>query len=120
MKAYTVTTPTVSFVARTPPGAEKLATVITTRQLTVKESWAPEPGATKTGAAFTRTITVEARDVPGMVLPSFAFDPPPGPCARLRDHTRGWPHWETPGWSPPPTTDDPWADLLVGSGRGRR
>jgi hypothetical protein len=48
------------------------------------------------------------------------FDPPPGPCARLRDHTRGWPHWETPGWSPPPTTDDPWADLLVGSGRGRR
>jgi hypothetical protein len=78
VKAYTVTTPAVSFVAKMPPGAEKLATVITTRQLTVNESWSPEPGAAKIGAAFTRTITVEASDVPGMVLPSFAFDPPAG------------------------------------------
>jgi hypothetical protein len=77
-KAYSVTTPAVKYVAKMPPGAEKLATVITTRSLTVKETWAPEPGAAKVGAAFTRTITVEARDVPGMVLPSFAFAPPDG------------------------------------------
>jgi hypothetical protein len=78
VKAYTVTTPPVGFTAKLPPGAENLATVVTTRALTVKEAWAPEPGAAKVGAAFTRTITVEARDVPGMALPSFAFDPPDG------------------------------------------
>jgi hypothetical protein len=43
--------------------------------------------------------------------------PPADACARLRDHTHGWPHWTGPGWRPPPTTDDPWHDLLVGSGR---
>ncbi len=48
-----------------------------------------------------------------------AFEPPPDVCARLRDHTRGWPHWSAPGWSEPPTTDDPWSDLLRGSGRAR-
>jgi hypothetical protein len=43
--------------------------------------------------------------------------PPAAVCARLRDHTRGWPHWSSPGWRPAPATDDPWSDLLVGSGR---
>jgi hypothetical protein len=43
--------------------------------------------------------------------------PPADACARLRDHTRGWPHWTSPGWCPAPSTDDPWHDLLVGSGR---
>jgi hypothetical protein len=43
--------------------------------------------------------------------------PPADTCARLRDHTRDWPHWRSPGWCQPPTTDDPWHDLLVGSGR---
>lgn len=78
VKAYSVTTPPVSFAAKLPPGAEGLATVVTTSNLTVTETWSPEPGAAKVGAAFTRTITVEARDVPGMVLPSFAFDLPNG------------------------------------------
>jgi hypothetical protein len=43
--------------------------------------------------------------------------PPPDACARLRDHTRGWPHWGAPGWRPPPATNDPWRDILIGSGR---
>jgi hypothetical protein len=75
-----VTTPAVAFEARMPPGAEGLATVITTPELTVKEAWEPQPGSgpVKPGAAFTRTITVEARDVPGMVLPAFRFDAPEG------------------------------------------
>lgn len=47
------------------------------------------------------------------------FEPPAGLCGRLRDHTRGWPHWSTPGWSEPPETGDPWSDLLTGSGRRR-
>ena len=48
-----------------------------------------------------------------------AYEPPRGLCARLRDHTRGWPHWTAPGWSEPPETVDPWSDLLTGSGRQR-
>lgn len=47
------------------------------------------------------------------------FEPPAGLCGRLRDHTRDWPHWTAPGWSEPPRTGDPWADLLTGSGRRR-
>ena len=43
---------------------------------------------------------------------------PPAPeLARVRDHTRGWPHWSTPGWHDAATTDDPWVDLLAASGR---
>lgn len=45
------------------------------------------------------------------------FTPPHDLCARLREHTRDWPMWASPGWSPP--TDDPaaWTDLLRASGR---
>jgi hypothetical protein len=46
-----------------------------------------------------------------------AYDPPAEVCERLRDHTRDWPHWGSPGWRALPVTDDPWADLLAGSGR---
>jgi hypothetical protein len=75
-----VTTPTVTFTAKLPPGAEDLSSVITTRELTVKEAWEPQPGngPVKLGAAFTRTITVEARDIPGMMIPAFRFDTPEG------------------------------------------
>src|SRR5262245_17546515 len=38
-----VTTPAVTFTTIMPPGAEGLATVITTRQLTAKEAWDPPP-----------------------------------------------------------------------------
>ena len=47
------------------------------------------------------------------------FEPPAGPCARLRDHTHAWPHWSSPGWRPLARTSDPWRDLLDGSGRAR-
>ena len=46
-----------------------------------------------------------------------AFAVPAGPAARLRDHTRGWAMWERAFGSPLPSTADPWADLLRGSGR---
>jgi hypothetical protein len=45
------------------------------------------------------------------------FAPPADVCRRLRDHTRDWPHWSSPGWQAPAGTDDPWADLLAASGR---
>lgn len=68
-----VTTRALPLAVRQPPGAEQLGTVISARQLEVEEIWKPEPGTgpVKAGTAFTRTITFEAPDVPGMVFPSF-------------------------------------------------
>jgi len=77
-KSYAVVAPPVSFTAKMPPGTEGLSTVITTRGLTLKESWQPEPRDALIGAAFTRTITIDALDVPGMVLPAFRSDTPEG------------------------------------------
>jgi hypothetical protein len=45
------------------------------------------------------------------------FTPPADLCARLREHTRDWPMWASPGWSPPTNTPDAWTDLLRASGR---
>jgi hypothetical protein len=45
------------------------------------------------------------------------FAPPADVCARLRDHSRDWPHWRNPGWHEAAGTDDPWDDLLAASGR---
>jgi hypothetical protein len=66
-----VTTTDVSFTARTPPGAEGLGVVIAARNLKVRDEWQPEPKSVKVGDAFTRTVTVTADDVPGMVFPAF-------------------------------------------------
>jgi hypothetical protein len=46
------------------------------------------------------------------------FEPPADLCHRLREHTRPWPMW-TVAWNGLDRTDDPWADLLTGSGRQR-
>lgn len=76
----TVHTKPIKFTAKMPPGADGLALVITTTNLTVSQSWDPQPTpeAVKLGAAFTRTITTEATDIPAMVLPSFSHEAPPG------------------------------------------
>ena len=47
------------------------------------------------------------------------FEPPAELCARLRDHTRQWVHWTTPGWHALAATGDAWGDLLDASGRAR-
>lgn len=44
------------------------------------------------------------------------FEPPAELAARLRDHTREWPMWGIWGGRLG-ATDDPWRDLLEGSGR---
>jgi hypothetical protein len=46
------------------------------------------------------------------------FEPPADLCLRLREHTRPWLVW-TSYWTNLPNTDDPWDDLLTGSGRTR-
>jgi hypothetical protein len=46
--------------------------------------------------------------------------PPRPEIARLVEHSRGWPHWSSPGWRPVPELgpgEDPWAALLAASGR---
>ena len=47
------------------------------------------------------------------------FEPPGDACARLRDHTRDWRHWQGGVWAPLQFTDDPWGDIVGGSGRAR-
>lgn len=69
--AATVKTEAVKFTAKPPPGAEKLGSIISARNLTAVESWKPEPGKAKAGDAFTRTITFAAPDVPAMAFPPF-------------------------------------------------
>jgi hypothetical protein len=62
-------------------------------------------------------LILHAHDVcSGLGLP---FEPPDGLCFRLREHTRPWPMWTT-AWEGLGATDDPWADLLAGSGRTRQ
>jgi hypothetical protein len=68
----TVKTTAVHFTTKAPPGAENLAGIISARNLTVVESWQPEPQKAKAGDAFTRTIIFAAPDVPAMAFPPFS------------------------------------------------
>jgi hypothetical protein len=69
--AAEVRTEPVSFSGKLPPGAEKLGSLISARNLKVQEVWTPEPGTAKVGDAFTRTITFTAPEVPAMAFPPF-------------------------------------------------
>ena len=69
--AAEVRTEPVSFSVKLPPGAEKLGSLISARNLKVEEIWTPEPGKAKVGDAFTRTITFTAPEVPAMAFPPF-------------------------------------------------
>ena len=61
-------------------------------------------------------LILHAHDVClGLAVP---FEPPASICHRLREHTRPWPMWTMAG-SGLGATDDPWGDLLAGSGRSR-
>ena len=52
-----------------PEGARPGAAVVSTTELSGKELWEPQPDQAKVGDALTRTITIKASDVPGMLLP---------------------------------------------------
>jgi hypothetical protein len=67
----TVKTASLTFTAKSPPGAGKLNGIISARGLTAVETWHPEPGKAKAGDAFTRTVTFAADDVPAMAFPVF-------------------------------------------------
>jgi len=53
---------------RRPPGSESIGFLITTESLDVTETWEPQPGPTKVGAVFKRTILQHAPHVSGMAL----------------------------------------------------
>jgi len=72
-------------VAKEPPGASGMDTVITTSSLTVTEDWELRPEKLRAGDAFTRRITVQASDIPGMLLPVTAAAPPDGIRAYPRE-----------------------------------
>jgi hypothetical protein len=67
---HRLTTSEMRVDARMPPGAEQLSSIVSARSLNVAESWQPQPGEAKVGDAFTRTVTLRAADVPGMVFPA--------------------------------------------------
>jgi hypothetical protein len=71
--ATAVDTEPVRFSVTAPPGTQGLGQVISARNLTIVETWKPEPGKgrARAGDAFTRTITFRAPEVPGMVFPPF-------------------------------------------------
>lgn len=65
------TTP-VSFTAQAPPGSEPGEDILTSTDLSVVETWKPEPGKNaKAGDAFVRTLVWSASDLPGMAFPPF-------------------------------------------------
>jgi len=67
-KEVALKTSPLTLTPKMPPGAEKLATIISTQDLKVTEKWNPEPKDAVTGDAFTRTVTFQAPDIPGMAL----------------------------------------------------
>jgi len=71
--AAALKTDPMTFISVLPAGAEGLGTVISSRDLDVKEKLEPEPGksATKVGDALKRTILFSASDVPAMLFPEF-------------------------------------------------
>jgi hypothetical protein len=63
-------------------------------------------------------LILHAHDVcTGLDVP---FDPPAELCERLREHTRSWPMWTMPEFTPLTMSADPWLDLLSASGRAPR
>jgi len=68
-RSVTLKAPELRVTATMPPGAEKLAALISTTQFKLSETWDPKPDAAKVGDAFTRNITMRAEDVLGMAFP---------------------------------------------------
>jgi len=52
-----------------PAGTERLAVLVSTTRLDVEDGWGRSTGGARVGDAFTRTISMRAQDVPGLLLP---------------------------------------------------
>lgn len=69
--AYAGESPQTLFEAVMPEGVAWEGPLLTTRSLTLRESWDHEPGPGSVGDAFQRTISVEADNIMAMVFPPF-------------------------------------------------
>ncbi len=65
----TVSTPPFTLDIKVPPGVSADQTLVSTSRLIAKQSWNPDITELKAGDSVTRTITLEAEDVSGMVFP---------------------------------------------------
>jgi len=61
-----------------PEGTDGIADLVCTRKLTATQSWSPPPETWNVGDALTRTVTVHAEGLPGMVLPGTQAEPVTG------------------------------------------
>jgi hypothetical protein len=68
-----ISSPELTFSARIPEEAEGLA-FATTSRFTVEEETDPDTASFRVGDTFTRTITMEAEDTAGMMIPPLRFD----------------------------------------------
>jgi hypothetical protein len=78
VQGHSLNVPSLSVTARLPSDAKQGQVLVTTTNLDVRETWTPSPGEAKIGDAFTRTITMRAADVPGMLLPRIPKPKLPG------------------------------------------
>jgi hypothetical protein len=66
---HEVMTPGAFLACKVPPGAEGIRGLISTTGLTAAQTWSSEPETVAPGDAITRTVTLSAVDVSGMVFP---------------------------------------------------
>lgn len=66
-------TPPLRIQAVAPEGLRPDEVVVSTTAFEATETWNPTPSDAVTGAAFTRTITMRANNVPGMLLPALRY-----------------------------------------------
>lgn len=86
-REHTATVPGFVVTTAMPPGATPGQLVLTTSVLRIEEQWDPVPRDAMVGDAFRRTVTLEARNLPGMLLPALPdsgaellaeYESPPG------------------------------------------
>lgn len=70
--SFAVRTEATHLVARTPPGAEGRADIVTSSRLESSQAWSLIPDTLRVGDALERTVVLEAADVSGMAFPPFA------------------------------------------------
>ena len=69
----TLETPTLSFAATLPPGAENMATFFPAPKLTVTQVIEPKDGRLEVGGTITRTVTQRAEATEPMLVPPVTF-----------------------------------------------
>ncbi|WP_027132885.1 BatD family protein [Geminicoccus roseus] len=84
VRDHQLQTEPVTITAALPRGAEGPGPLVVSSGVELTEQWQPQPDGLRPGDAVTRTITLQARDVPAMMLPSLTGDP----IAGLRAYPR--------------------------------